>query len=296
MDLIYSRRPNSEPLTVAQLHNLAPAAFATYPADGVTNKYQHVTTIEAMERFKSSGWLPVQAAQSAPNSRTQSFKRQHQRHLIAFARDKDLNNPEGRPEIVLYNSSDRSSSLKVYNGFFRWICSNSLVAGEGSQNKLMHVKSNKQCIDDLLTSVITNTTQLSDRVSNIRGKTITYDHARDLIKQSLSLRWQSLDNAMMKREINNNEELTGTFWNDRTLIDTFRPIRRGENDLGSRSDKSLWEVFNRAQEIILRGGVDVFSLTDRNQNGAWRLTRAIGDPKKALDYNTKLWDLFEGAV
>ena len=293
VDLIYSRRPTNEALTVAQLHNQAPAAFSTHPINGVTNKYHHVTTMDVIERFKCDGWLPVQAAQSAPNSKTQFKKRQHQRHLIAFAREKDLNNPEGRPEIVLYNSSDRSSSLKLYNGFFRWICSNSLVAGEGSQNKLMHVKSNKQSFDDLLSSVIANTTQLSDRVINLRSKTIKYDDARELMKESLSLRWDSLEEAFR----GDTKGLTGTFWSHNTLLDTFRPIRKGENDLGSRTEsKSLWEVFNRAQEIVLRGGVDVFSLTDRNPSGAWRQSRAIGDPKKALEYNLKLWDLFEGAV
>jgi hypothetical protein len=48
----------------------------------------------------------------------------------------------------------------------------------------------------------------------------------------------------------------------------------------------LWNVFNRTQENIMRGG-----LYGVNQNGRRHTTRRVNGIDAELNYNERLWDL-----
>lgn len=294
VDLIYSRNSANQALTIGEIHERAPAVFADKPVDSVTDKYRHISTFDVMQTLKFEGWLPVQAAQSAPTKRTAYNDRAHQRHLVAFARESDLERPEGRPEIVLYNSSDKSSALKLYDGFFRWICSNSLVAGSGDFTRLKHLKSRMYNFDDILQGAITRASGMGDRVDNMKDHSVDYDEARHLIGAGLSARWESYRDMMTR--IDPYDPMTkGTFWTEYTIDQILQNCpRKSEQAFISNQPVNLWQVFNRTQEFVMRGGIDLLSVTDRNKSGAFRRARGIADPRKAITINSDLWETFEG--
>lgn len=293
-DLIYSRKPNNEALSFFDISKQAPAAFADRPIEGVSDRYGHFTTLDAIQQLGSNGWVPVQAAQTA--ARTKSAA-QHTRHLIAFARQADLYRPEGRPEIVLYNSSDRSSSLKLYAGFYRWICSNSLVAGSGSEAKIYHTKNKIKGIEDLLTQTVENIDRAElarERMQEIR---ITRDHALHLANEALGIRWKSLRKTIDSLKDDYRGGLPkGSYYSTRTAIDVLEPKRSSEATLNNYEHVSLWEAFNRTQESLMRGGIDIFSVTNRSPQGSERRARAIQSVAEALNVNRKCWDLFESVA
>ena len=295
VDLIYTRKASNKPLSFDDIARLAPAAFASEPVKSVTDKYRHISTYDVMRTLKFEGWLPVQAAQSSPIKG--NYKdRSHQRHLIAFAREADLERPEGRPEIVLYNSSDKSSSLKLYDGFYRWICSNSLVAGEGNQTKIRHLKTHMVNFDAILGDAIDRAKGVGDRIDRFRDTMINYGQARQLIASGLSTRWTRYSD-MLESITPHDPLIKGTYWTHQTIDQVMKYCPRNDEDaFDPKSTYPLWNVFNRTQEYVMRGGLELFSVTDRNQLGAFRKARAIGDPRKAITINADLWDQFEGVA
>ncbi len=289
-DLIYSRKSNAETLSIAQLASQAPAAFSTKPIEGVSDRYGHVTTLDAVNKLARAGWLPVQAAQTS--SRTKKA-REHTKHLIAFARGGDIGAGEGRPEIVLYNSSDRSSALKLYAGYFRWICSNSLVSGSGFESKLIHNKSQISSFDTLLDNTFENLARSSENIKRMQETQITNDHAYHLAELAAATRWKSFKSVQSGHVIP-----AGTYWTNETLASLLSRKRYQDNpiDRTSNTKHSLWEVFNRIQEGVMRSGASVASITEKSPMGSERRARAIASVSQAIKINRNLWDICEEAA
>ena len=297
-DLIYSRKASNEPLTMADLTKQAPAAFSTIPIDGVSDRYGHYTTLDAVAQLGGQGWLPVQAAQT--QSRTVSA-REHTKHLISFAREQDLDRKEGRPEIVLYNSSDRSSALKLYAGYFRYICSNSLVAGSGSEAKLVHSKGSIKNFEDLLTLTAKNMNTSENLIEEMRETHITYDKARYLAELGAELRWKNIRDAELISpypHVYNTNVAPGSYYNGDTITSLLRRQRYHDVAIepGSSNQYSLWEVFNRVQEGVMRSGTKILSATKKNPGLKLRKSRAIASVSDAIRVNRDCWDLFEVAA
>jgi len=89
----------------------------------------------------------------------------------------------------------------------------------------------------------------------------------------------------------------GTFWTESTVSQILENCpRKSEQAFRSDQPVNLWQVFNRTQEFVMRGGIDLLSVTDRNKSGAFRRARGIADPRKAITINSDLWETFEGVA
>ena len=299
-DLIYSRKLSNGAMGFGDIARLAPAAFSDGPIAGVSEQYGHITTLDVIQKLGDAGWLPVQAAQT--NARTQSA-REHTKHLIAFAREEDLGKGEGRPEIVAYNSSDRSSACKLYAGYYRWICSNSLVAGSGLELKFIHKKSQIINFDAMLESTVNHLDRSSETINKMRDTFISYDRAHSLGCLAANLRWSPSIRLWEDPHRNpenspeDNEPAVGTYWTNKTIESFFRAKRYGEETFNSNGSKySIWDIFNRVQEGLMRSGADVISVTKKSPVGSHRKARAIGSVSKAIKINRDCWDIFEAAA
>ena len=112
-----------QPLSDEQIARSAPAVFADSPHHEVSGRYGFVRTIDVIHGLRDVGWVPVRAKQ--PNVRKQD-RRGVAKHLIRFRRTDA--EPLGRvgdavPEVVLFNSHDRTSAFQLNAGLFRMVCS-----------------------------------------------------------------------------------------------------------------------------------------------------------------------------
>ena len=126
--LIFSRANHNGILSNDEVRSRAPSVFADTKAPRLTDRYEQVYTADLLPVLADNGYFPVQAAQK----RVRKGSNEHAAHLMAFARQQDIaNGVDNRGEIVLFNSHDGTSAVKLFAGSFRFICSNGTIAGAG---------------------------------------------------------------------------------------------------------------------------------------------------------------------
>ena len=253
-NVIFTRRPDAQPLSNDEIYSLAPSVFAGDKAAHLTDRYGQVTTGQAIGVLADFGYYPVQAAQVG--------RGRHAKHMLAFADIvptplADMSN--GRPELILYNSHDGTSALKLFAGFFRFICSNGIVAGDGFKSRMLHNTSTVHNFETLITSTAARLYDLQDSIDRMRSKTMAPGDALEFVKVGAHFRWKE-------------ERVT-----DRTIKDIMTPRRFGDDST------DVWSVYNRLQESLIRGGVRV-GPEDRK-------ARAISSIQQNLRINQELWDL-----
>lgn len=246
--IIYTRRPDATPLLSEDIMRLAPSVYAMDKAPHLTERYGQVTTGQAIGVLADFGYYPVQAAQVG--------KTRFAKHMLAFASDLRLGD---RPELILYNSHDGTSALKMFAGFWRAICSNGLVAGDGFKSRMLHNTSTVRNFETLITSTAARLYDLQDSIDRMRSKTMAPGDALEFVKVGAHFRWKE-------------ERVT-----DRTIKDIMTPRRFGDDST------DVWSVYNRLQESLIRGGVRV-GPEDRK-------ARAISSIQQNLRINQELWDL-----
>ena len=114
-------------LTLDQIRAAAPSVFAERPWDGTRpDTYRFVPTHEVLELLQHQGFRVTRATQS--ESRIEG-KRPFARHLLRLRHADFLGATASQevPEIVLFNSHDRSSAYRLFTGVFRVVCGNGLV-------------------------------------------------------------------------------------------------------------------------------------------------------------------------
>ena len=117
-------------LTNQQIIDLAPAAGAVNPISEVSERYSFVSTLDAVEILRETGWFPVHAEQSTVRKVERDG---YQRHLIRFAR-KGLAFEGERVDMMLYNSHDRGCAFKLAASVWRQICGNGLMVASEFAN------------------------------------------------------------------------------------------------------------------------------------------------------------------
>ena len=274
-DLIYTRRPDASPLTLGNIQLLAPAAFTEGASPDVSNRYESVDTMKAIEILGDYGYLPVQAAQRKARK---GDNKKYTQHMLAFAHKWNLLDRD-RPEIILYNSHDGKSSLRLFAGMFRGICSNGLIAGEGFEGRMRHLNSSEKSFEDMLEDVAHTIPQMNDRIMKMKDVKLSPEQALDYAYNAATLRWEPLPEGY------EDGSLRGAYA-DRDTAATLLSVRR-EEDYGF----DLWRVYNRAQEVLIRGGARLLSFSDKKQHGSRRYSRPVGNVADSIKVNRSLWDM-----
>jgi len=273
-DLIYSRRTDAQELSMDEIARLAPAVFTQGKNPHLTDRYAPVNTLDTIEVLRGYGYVPVQAAQKKPRKNDPAYTQ----HMVAFAHHYNLLDTD-RPEIIAYNSHDGKSSLRLFAGFYRGICSNGLVAGEGFEGRIKHYKASVANLEELFEDVAHTIPKMSERVERMKSVSISQEDAIDFAYNASALRWE-----MMPEEYKDGE-LRGTY-TDRHTGSTLNRVRRLED-----INYDLWTVYNRVQEGLIRGGAQVISFTDRKPYGIRRRARPVASVADSIKINRELWDM-----
>lgn len=279
-DLIYSRNHNNDFLTNDQILAKAPAVFAHDYAEDLSNKYGNFNSAQAIEVMNDYGYGVTQAAQVKGRTETANS---HGQHLMAFAKRYEVSAfVEEQPEIIFYNSHDGKSSMKLFAGVYRFICSNGIIAGDGFDQKMVHYKSNLDSFEDLLKYTANKLHDISTATTMMKNITPHPIQAETFARKALETRYdycgKNQDNML------NNGKVA---FDDRSINQALTPIRVQDEA------KDAWTIFNRVQEAVMRGNFDV--LGTRKSHGhkfvGYKESKKLTSIKQNVAVNRQLWDI-----
>jgi hypothetical protein len=278
--LVFSRRNDNRVLVSTDIYSRAPSAFATDHAEGLSERYGEVYTPYAIDVLQASGWHPVQAVQR----RAYKGEGHHAAHMIAFAHTSDLARTDTsveRPEIILYNSHDGSSSFKLFAGFFRFICSNGMIAGQGFQASMRHTTKSVLSFDSLVRDTVKLIPSMLDTIERMKSVRLDQDQVYDMAREAASLRWANSMEADLSKP--------GTYYDNQTIQSLIKTYRM-QDDL-----QDSWTVFNRIQENLVRGYATVASITKNKYSEGmlcqYRKARPVTGVPELVRVNRALWDI-----
>lgn len=281
--LIYSRKADNSVMSTSEIVSRAPAVFADTKAEKLTDRYAQLKTSDFIPVMADYGYFPTQAAQRKTRK---NMSAEHTSHLLAFAKAGDTDGSGGvRSEVLLYNSHDGSSSVRLLAGAFRFVCTNGIVAGEGFNTRLHHTKASMNNFEQLLRSTVENLPRVLELFEKMRSINLDYEQQRELARKAVSLRWDYIDNIYVA------EPKAGIYADRITVTDALEVKRYSDRS------NDFFTVWNRIQENVLRGNVFVKKVIGNEQG--WydevkqRKSRPINSVKEHLRVNQALFDLIE---
>ena len=254
-----------EALDNEALYRHVPSVFAREAHDSRSDRYVYVPTIEIVEGLRREGWFPFFAVQSVPRD---GSRHGHAKHMLRLRRDDGIGKPEAA-EVIIVNSHDGTSAYQMFAGVLRFVCTNSMIAGERFEEVRVPHKGGIQ--DQIIEGVYTvaeDFPRLIDATETMKDTRLSEDEQRVLADASLVARYGEDESPVRPDQI-------------------IAPLRR--EDVG----QSLWSTFNVIQENMIRGGLD-----GRRTNAEGRIrrgqTRAINGIDQNVGLNRALWTLAEG--
>jgi hypothetical protein len=273
--LIFSRNADNSFLSNERIRQLAPSAFATTKHDRLTDRYVSLNTSDVLPIMADYGYFPTQAAQK----RSRKVSPEHTAHMLAFSSAHSMaDSNDIRPEIILYNSHDGSSSVKLFAGAFRFICSNGIVAGDGFQSRVYHSKA-LSGFEEMLRSTTTNLPLLMDKIEMMRNVSLSTGEVYDMAIAGVATRWADYTG-----------QPKGSYAVSQTVNDVMKVRRDGDEGYNA------WTVFNRIQEGVIRGEAMIRSITDKHPEGVLRKARPVSSIKEHQRINTELWNIADSLI
>jgi hypothetical protein len=254
-----------EALDNEALYRHVPSVFAREAHDSRSDRYVYVPTIEIVEGLRKEGWFPFFAVQSVPHD---GRRMGHAKHMLRLRRDDGIGKPEAA-EVIIVNSHDGTSAYQMFAGMLRFVCTNSMIAGERFEEvRVPHKGGIQNQIIEGVYTVAEDFPRLIDASETMKDTRLSQDEQRVLAEASLVARYGEDESPIRPDQI-------------------IAPRRR--EDVG----QSLWSTFNVIQENMIRGGLD-----GRRTNAEGRIrrsqTRAINGIDQNVGLNRALWTLAEG--
>jgi hypothetical protein len=257
-------------LTDSALLRLVPSAFAEHAASGVSRHYKFLPTIAIVNMLRDAGFLPVKAKQT--RGRTDD-KMAFGKHMITFQHADYMNMAdrlEEIPQVVLFNSHDRTTTVNFAFGLFRFVCENGLIicAEDFGNLRVRHMGDN-----DFQTDVMESIKEIIDQTPRVMERVTTFKQI-ELSKPEQ----QILASATLQH-----------IGNDVLRPDQILMPRRSEDRTDSSGDQSLYVAANIIQENIVKGGLRVYNQETRKT----RKTRPVKEIAKEVSTNKAVWFMAE---
>ena len=252
------------PLSNEQIAHYAPSVTALAPHDRVSERYTHIPTIKVIDGLREAGFFPFEVRQTLVRDIT---RREHTKHLVRLRHHStvDVTSKGEVGEIVLLNSHDGSSSYQLLSGFFRFVCSNGLIAGDITND--VRVRHSGNVVDNVIegaTRILSDLEVAQSRVGDYKSLSLTSDEQTLFANAALGLRWEPDATPVTADSV-----LTPSRWADRG------------ND--------LWTTLNVVQENLIKGGV-----AGRARTGRRLTTKAVSGVSENVRLNQSLWALADG--
>ena len=255
---------NRASLTEAQLERLAPSVFAKQPVKEVSDRYCFVPTIKVVEALGRRDWLPVEASQTkARTPENMAYKK----HLIRFENAGFPAIDGVLPEIVLFNSHDRTSSFCLMSGLFRIACLNGLLVYDEmfSVFIIRHIGYRDKEIYEAESRLADEVPLISRRMSEFKSVALSREEKE----------WFALSAASMR-------------WGDK--MPNIDPLSLLNPQREEDAADTLWNTYNVIQENLCKGGVTGFSHKKKTRRITTREIKSVGEQVRV---NKSLWQIAE---
>jgi hypothetical protein len=253
---------SATPMSVDTIKKLAPAVFQSNPHPERSAKYVHISTEPVLTKMLEAGYGVSRAQQT---SKRKDREAGFARHLLTFRPlktfDKTLKVGDAVPEVLLLNSHDGNCSYRLSLGMYRLVCANGMIVGDSFASvRVRHIGEPAQEVLEATEELFGNQVPKLERwVGGAQKKTLTKRQMSDFAQRAASIRFG--DSPPYDPDL---------------LLTT----RRKDDD-----GNTLWRVYNRIQENMMRGGVQYTT-----PSGKQLVSRPIDRVTKDVMYNQRLWD------
>jgi hypothetical protein len=262
------------PLNSDDLKKMAPSVFTESQKSNLSDRYEFVPTSDIVNFMEENGWFPIDAKEV--KTRKQENKG-FQKHIVRFRHPElsfnEVNGDGNFIDILLTNSHDGMSSFTFQIGIFRLVCSNGLVVKQADFGtvRVRHLskESSEVFNAQLLEAISTLVNQIPKTVAAIDVMQNTMLN-KDQVKE---LAIKAVDSRFDKKAENLDVDY---------IIDQIVLADRKEDE-----GESVWNIFNRIQEKLLKG---TYSYINKNNNKV-RKARPVNNIVQATKLNTELFDM-----
>lgn len=224
---------------------------AQHGANTVSERYGFISTQALLDNLHSIGFQ----TRSIQTARVRKPERKGFQNHVVRLRHESLLAPTKKgdvvPELVMSNSHDGWSSLRLNVGLYVMVCSNGLVVGEDIYStRFIHRNISFEAVNTAAINLAQMVPMIGEQVERMKERTLTLGEKSNFFTEAAQLRFDTTKSPIAA--------LVGS-------------PRRSED-----ANSSLWSVYNRAQENLLMG-----------TRGIRRITSAV----RGVDLNKRLWNL-----
>lgn len=260
-------------ITMDRLRDAVPSAFAHAAHQRVSSRYSFLPTASVLEGLAQKGWVPVMAQEQKvrnPESGRDGF----QKHMIRFAHLDLLDHPD-RPELLLINSSDRSSAYNLHAGIFRAACMNGLIVCDATFAKvsITHMDFEPGKVIEASVEMLNDIPRLMGAVANLKGVSLSDGEKLAFARAAHVLRFPDYEG-------------------DRDAQHAIPPQKLLAARREADNANDLYTVMNVVQENAVKGGQLGIQRVEGKRSRRVR-TREVKGIDGNVNLNKALWTLAE---
>lgn len=222
------------PITLQEAINRAPSIGATRADINPASTYQFISTRNTLEHVLENGWSIVGASSAGRTLGAQ--------HRVTLVRNEDLENEndEGILRIELFNSHNKTKRFMMAIGFFKWACSNGLIAAFGPAES---IRTKHRFSDSRLENIMGQIQESSQHFPQILNVIDSFKQRRlSEVEQTEYAKFAIMSRYLYRKA------LPGSFKDMTNMAQKMLSVRRQEDN-----GDTAWQVYNRVQENIVRG-------------------------------------------
>lgn len=255
-------------LSIQEVKRLAPTAFVEAPAPSTSQRYSFIPTYRIIEDMDQLGWK-VRDAKGMKSTGKNKIRAEFGAHMIRFfnpeIRINNENGIEAYPEILIKNNAMGVGKVQIEVGVIRLACSNGMVIKDQDLGsfKMRHRMYTFADMQALVNSIVERLPVAVQKINQFSETIMTPEQMRSFAAKALKTRLGG-DRTVTAEEI---DQLLG--------------VRRPEDE-----GNTLWKVFNRVQESIIRGGGSFVDST-----GKLRKMKPIKNFAQDMKLNGEIWEV-----
>lgn len=230
----------------------------------MSERYSFISTMEPVNVLRQLGWEVSHVAQQHTRLAEKNGFQRHALKFMQVGQNQALTVGQTIPQLVLVNSHEGSAAFRFFLGLFEVRCSNGLMVERGSlaEMRVLHRGYTDQKVADGITSVLPQIPAILTQVETWKSTKLETPEVQAFAESAIELRWDAESK---------------TYVNPKSVS---QAIRSGQEE------NTLYNVFNRVQEGILRGG-----MYTRNKDGVSTRARAVKSLAENERLNRALWSL-----